>query len=60
MSFDSGKMTNQTVSIHYPSSASDGLLMFPAGVRGQFKIAAISNTGNTVFEWSVKYHIKHL
>jgi len=47
MSFGSGEMTIQEVSIHYPSSASDGLLMFPAGVRGQFKIAAISNTGNT-------------
>jgi hypothetical protein len=53
-------MTIQAVSIHYPSSASDGLFMFPAGVRGQLKKAAISYTGNTVFEWSVKYHIKHL
>jgi hypothetical protein len=60
MSFDSGEMTIQAVSIHYPRSASEGLLMFPAGVRGQLKIAGISHTGNTVFEWSVKYHIKHL
>ena len=43
----------------HPSSASDGLLMFPAGVTGQFKMAAITHTGNTVFEWYVKY-IKHL
>jgi len=53
-------MTNEAVSTHYPSGDSDGLLMFPAAVRGQFKIAAISHTGNTVLEWSVKYHIKHL
>jgi hypothetical protein len=60
MSYDSGEMSIQSVSIHYPSSASDGLLMSPAGVRGKFKIAAISHTGNIVFEWSAKYLIKNL
>jgi hypothetical protein len=60
MSFDSGEMSIQSVSIHYPSSASDGLLTFPAGVIRKFKIAAVSHTGNIVFEWSVKYLIKNL
>jgi hypothetical protein len=60
MSFDSGEMSIQSVSIYYPSSASDGLLMFPAGAIGKFKIAAVSHTGNIVFEWSVKYLIKNL
>jgi hypothetical protein len=53
-------MSIQSVSIHYPSSASNGLLMFPAGVSGKFKIAAVSHTDNILFEWSIKYLIKNL
>jgi len=33
---DSGEMSFQAVLLHCPSSASNGLLMFPADVCGQF------------------------
>jgi hypothetical protein len=33
---DSGEMSFQAVLLHWPRSASDGLLMFPADVCGQF------------------------
>jgi len=33
---DSGEMSFQAVLLHCPSSASDGLLIFPADVCGQF------------------------
>jgi len=33
---DSGKMSNQAKLSHCPNSVSDGFVLFPAGVRGQF------------------------
>jgi len=58
---DSGELSCQAVLIHCLSYASDGLLMFPAGINSSFKIPAIPNIGSIVSLWMVcNYHIKNL